>query len=270
LAERVVTTDSVLSEVDGVRIEVRGDRVDVVLAAKPGNPIDVSLARSLRSAIGLVARRDPRVVVIRAEGADFSFGGDLAAFRSADSYPDYVDEVLESFHEAVDLLYEMDAPTLCAVRGWVAGGALGLVTACDLVVSSSDARFKYPYQRLGLTPDGGSVWHLARVIGPARTLSLLATDAALDAEEALATGVLVSEVVAPGELDQVVATRANQLATVSPAVWSELRALVRGAGGRSLAEHLRAERTAMVATAREQGAAGRLRAVSHQLSAGRR
>ena len=59
------------------------------------------------------------------------------------------------------------------MEGFAAGGGMSLALACDLIVAAADARFVMSYGRIGLTPDGGGSWHLARALPRALALELL-------------------------------------------------------------------------------------------------
>lgn len=85
--------------------------------------------------------------------------------------------------------------TVAALNGTLAGGAFGMALACDIRLSVPQASFFYPVARLGYLPQPSDPVRMARLIGPARTKLVLAAGARLDAEEALAFG-LVDRIVA--------------------------------------------------------------------------
>jgi enoyl-CoA hydratase/carnithine racemase len=97
---------------------------------------------------------------------------------------------------------------------------------CDLVYASSEAVFSMPFAPLGLTPEAGSSLLLPRVAGLQRATELLLLGERFDAERAKEAG-LVNEVVAPDQLGQRVASRAEDLAALPPAAVRQTKALIR-------------------------------------------
>src|SRR6185437_4765164 len=68
------------------------------------------------------------------------------------------------FAAFVDALRVFPKPVIACVEGAAAGGGFALALACDLIVAAEDARFVLSYARVGLTPDGGSSWHLLQAL----------------------------------------------------------------------------------------------------------
>jgi 2-(1,2-epoxy-1,2-dihydrophenyl)acetyl-CoA isomerase len=81
----------------------------------------------------------------------------------------------------------------------VAGAGLGFALTGDVVIAARSARFRMAYTAVGLTPDCGTTWLLPRAVGRRRALDLTLTNRTLDADEALAWG-LVSRVVDDADL----------------------------------------------------------------------
>jgi len=97
------------------------------------------------------------------------------------------------------VLHAIEKPVIAAVRGPAVGIGWSIALGCDLVVASETARFAQVFRRLGLAPDGGAVWLLSRRIGMARAKELVFTARFVEAQEALALG-LVNYVVPDGDL----------------------------------------------------------------------
>ncbi|MDQ3723653.1 MAG: enoyl-CoA hydratase-related protein [Actinomycetota bacterium] len=165
----------------------------------------------------LVAARDDeavRVVVLASTHATvFSSGGDLAGFAAEMSLVER-HAANDRFPRLFTLIGELGKPVICAARGHVLAGALGLALACDLVIASERATFGAPEINVGLFPFMIAVL-IGRDIGRKKMTELLLLGQRIDAAEALAVG-LVNRVVAPGELDAAVADWAAQLAAKSP------------------------------------------------------
>jgi 2-(1,2-epoxy-1,2-dihydrophenyl)acetyl-CoA isomerase len=70
------------------------------------------------------------------------------------------------------------------------GIGFGLAMACDVALASPSANFAQVFKRVGLAPDGGAIWFLARQIGLARAKELVFSGRAFGAEEAHAWGLV--------------------------------------------------------------------------------
>jgi 2-(1,2-epoxy-1,2-dihydrophenyl)acetyl-CoA isomerase len=141
-----------------------------------------------------------RAVVLTGAGRNFCFGGDLRAMRTREhALDDHVRELTTYLHAAISHFVRMDAPVIAAVNGTAAGAGVGLVAMADLALCARTARFNLAYTSVGLTPDAGTTFLLPRAVGHKRAMELLLLNRALDAEEALAWG-LVNEVVADERL----------------------------------------------------------------------
>jgi len=85
--------------------------------------------------------------------------------------------------------------TIAAVNGYCFGGALDLALACDRRIASPNAKFAHPGAGLGIITGWGGTQRLPRLIGTANTLEMFFSATPVDAERALAIG-LVDEIVA--------------------------------------------------------------------------
>jgi enoyl-CoA hydratase/carnithine racemase len=93
----------------------------------------------------------------------------------------------------------LDCPTLAAVNGYALGGGCEFALACDLRIAAQGARFGQPEVGLGIVPGAGASYRLPRAVGHAFAAELILTGRVIDADEALARG-LVSRVVAADAL----------------------------------------------------------------------
>jgi enoyl-CoA hydratase/carnithine racemase len=120
---------------------------------------------------------------------------------------------------------------VCAVNGAAIGAGLDLTCMCDIRISSSAAKFGSTFVRLGLVPGDGGAYFLGRTVGFARALELMLTGRVIDADEALAIG-LVHRVVAPEKLLDEACAVAESIAEHPPvAVQLTKRAAYRGYDG---------------------------------------
>jgi 2-(1,2-epoxy-1,2-dihydrophenyl)acetyl-CoA isomerase len=185
-----------------VQVETHG-AVALVTLNRPehSNTLSLQLAMDLLAAAMACARNAAvRAVVLTGAGRNFSFGGDLRAMRTREhAIDDHIRELTTYLHAAISQFVRMDAPVVAAVNGTAAGAGVGLVAMADLALCARSSRFNLAYTSVGLTPDAGTTFLLPRTVGHKRAMELLLLNRALDAEEALAWG-LVNEVVADERL----------------------------------------------------------------------
>ena len=155
-----------------------------------------------------------RVVVIASTHETvFSSGGDLAGFGATMALAER-HAANGRFPRLFTLIGELGKPVICAARGHVLAGALGLALACDLVIAGERATFGAPEINVGLFAFMIAVL-IDRNIGRKKMTELLLLGQRIDAAEALRLGI-VNRVVAPDEFDAAVADWAAQLAAKSP------------------------------------------------------
>ena len=183
-----------------VRLESADGVARIVLArGDHGNAFDLEFANTLRDAAlraaDLVRDDTVSVVLLRAEGRNFSVGGDLRTFLAqGENVASYTRALADAAHGAVLALAGLPVPVVAEVQGAVAGAGVGLALSTDLVVAARSARLRLAYTAVGLTPDCGASWFLPRLLGGQRTLDLLLTNRVLGSAEAERWG-LVSRVV---------------------------------------------------------------------------
>ncbi|MFC9223812.1 enoyl-CoA hydratase/isomerase family protein [Streptomyces hygroscopicus] len=244
-----------------VRIEWDRGLAHIVLSrGDTGNAFDLDLVTALRDAVEQVVRwtTEPdqgglRAVLLRAEGRNFSVGGDLKSFLAqGEGTASYVRKVAETAHAAVLGLAGLHVPVVAEVQGAVAGGGVGLALAADLVVAGRSTRLRLAYTALGLTPDCGASWLLPRLVGERRALDLVLTNRVLDAAKAEAWG-LYNRVVDDSALPAAAEELARDLASGHAYGLYQSKLLVRGAGLDELRDHLAYEaETIAAASSRSQ------------------
>ena len=120
-----------------VRFEQDGAIGSIVLANPPFNRIDSAYATNLLDAVHRASESGIRVLVVRAEGPNFSFGGEVREWPGKDVnwFRTFVAEVNQSYR-AIEALR---VPTLASVQGIAMGGGFELALACDLIIAAEDA-----------------------------------------------------------------------------------------------------------------------------------
>lgn len=158
------------------------------------------------------ARRDKavRVVLLAANGKVFSAGQDLASFDGEEERS-FRKHLLHTYNPLILQMRKLEKPIIAAVNGAVAGAALGIVLACDLRIANDEARFVVGFGGIGLAPDSALSLLLPTIIGLGRAAEAIFFNQPINAEQALAWG-LVNKVVAPDDLAKEAQTWAAKLA----------------------------------------------------------
>jgi len=155
------------------------------------------------------------IVLCSSHERTFSSGASLGGFAGDVSLV-HKHFASERFVELFRLIGSLSIPTLCAVRGHVLAGALGIALACDLIVASEDATFGTPEINVGTFPFMIMAL-IYRNVPRKRANELLLLGERWSAQEALAAGI-VNRVVPLGEFDAFVADWAAKLASKSPVI----------------------------------------------------
>ena len=188
-----------------------------------------------------------RAVILRGDGEHFCTGGDLNRIISLrQTGPEAQAESIALFHQLIESLRAFPKPVIAAVEGYAAGGGMSLALACDLLVAASDARFVMSYGKVGLTPDGGGSWHLARALPRQLALEMLWLAAPVSAERLYALG-LVNRVTDKGHALAEALALAERLGAMAPNAVAGAKELVAQAPQAPLVGHLEAERREFVA-----------------------
>jgi 2-(1,2-epoxy-1,2-dihydrophenyl)acetyl-CoA isomerase len=225
-----MTEAPVLTEVDGDVWRITLDRPET------GNALDPDLAEALTAAF-TDRPTETRAVLLLGNGPRFCVGGDVHAFADAADPGAFVGQLAHDWHEVVRLVINCPVPVIAGVQGAVAGAAVGLIGACDIVVCGRSTKIRPAYGAIGFSPDGGSSWALARALGAPRALELMLTNGTLTAADAHLFG-LVGRLVEDDEVHQSAVALAQQIANGPVRAMVRTRALVRRAAVRTLDEQL--------------------------------
>ncbi len=202
------------------------------------NAINLSMRDALWSALEAV-RDDPdvRVAVFRGAGErSFSAGADIAEFGTAPSYVDA--RRARQDRDLWGLMLSIMKPLVAAIHGYAFGAGCELALLCDIRIAADDASFALPEVTLGYIPSAGGTQTLPRMTLPGIARQMILTGGPIDAQQALAAG-LVTRLVPRAELLGEATAIATTLAGLPPeAVRGVKEALVRGAD-LPLAEALR-------------------------------
>lgn len=208
------------------------------------NCLDAECMAELLRAVDAASNEEGlRVLVLAAEGRAFSAGQDLRdpSMQPVDGRAPELGRIIDRhFRPLVMRLQELPVPTLAAVNGAAVGGGAGLALACDLVVAARSAYFQFPFAKIGLSPDTGTTWQLARRIGITRALGLTLLGERLTADVAAQWG-LIWEATEDQKFEERVAAMASQLAVSATRSLLRTRQLVQAAVSNTLDSQLRLE-----------------------------
>lgn len=196
---------------DEVLRERRG-RVEILTINRPAarNAINLAVARALSEALDELEDDDACAVVVLtgAEEKAFSAGMDLKAFAQGEA------PITEKGFAGVTKR-EFPKPLIAAVNGAALAGGFEIMLSCDLVVAAAHATFGIPEAARGLIAGGGGLIRLAKRVPRAVALELALTAAPMDAQRALAVG-LVNRVVDGPEVLAAAVALAEQIAANAP------------------------------------------------------
>lgn len=157
-------------------------------------------------------------VILTGEGKVFSAGADLDEAR-AGLATDPVWDRLSNRIAALPCL------TIAALNGTLAGGAMGMVLACDIRLAVPSAKFFYPVMKLGYLPQPADPARLVALIGPARAKMILMAGAKIEADEALAWG-LVDRLLPSDGLIEAARTLAADAMAAKPGHAGAIKAMI--------------------------------------------
>lgn len=191
------------------------------------NAFDNTIISHLTAAFSAVdSNPDVRVMVLASSGRNFSAGGDLNWMKRMAAYTH--EENLEDSRALADMLRVlnfMSTPTIARVQGVAFGGAVGLVSCCDMAVASATATFSLSEVKIGLMPATISPYVVA-AIGARAARRYFTTAERFSAQQAQAMG-LVSELVADdSELDAAVEVLVSAVLGNSPAAVAASKQLI--------------------------------------------
>ena len=225
-----------------VGVEIVGRVAVVEMRRPPYNFFDVELMTTLGQIFeDMDQDASVRAIVFAAQGSAFCAGADFSTpgGASRDVYP------------AAARLFATRKPVIAAIQGPAVGGGLGLAMVADFRIAAPEARFAANFVKLGIHPGFGLTHTLPRLIGVQKAALLMYTGRRLNAEQALAWG-LVDEVVEASDLRAAARRLADEIAEAAPLAVVATRATLRQGlfdAFRDQVRHESEEQTKLLATA---------------------
>jgi enoyl-CoA hydratase/carnithine racemase len=180
------------------------------------NPLSSAMIAELQRQLDSIAKdRSVRVVIVAGEGKGFSAGHDLKEMRAHAGDKAWQRRLFDDCSRMMLTLTRLPQPVIARVHGVATAAGCQLVSMCDLAVAAETATFALPGVNIGVfcsTPAVGVVRNVSRK----RTMEMLLTGKMIDAQTALAWG-LVNRVVPMDDLDSEIRRFANLIIARSPA-----------------------------------------------------
>lgn len=235
-----------------LRIEQADGIAELVLTGPgKGNSLGPDFWREMPEALrALDADDSVRVILLRGDGAHFTYGLDLMAMTETLG-PLILGEgnlalertkllqLIEKMQAATEGLARCRKPVLAAVQGWCIGGGIDLIAACDFRYCSREARFSLREVRVGITADLGALQRLPRIIGEGNARELAYTGGDVDAERALQMGLVNQVFATPEELLAAARATARKIADNPPLVVQGAKQVMEYCADKSVADGLR-------------------------------
>jgi enoyl-CoA hydratase len=214
------------------------------------NAVDRATAQALADAFrAFEADPDSRVAVLTGAGGHFCGGADLKAVAAGGEGMLALAEDMHGDGPMGPTRLRLSKPVIAAVAGYAVAGGLELALWCDMRVADDTATFGVFCRRWGVPLiDGGTV-RLPRLIGEGRALDLILTGRAVDADEALAMG-LINRRVRAGQALPAAQALARELAALPQRCLRSDLASVRAQAGRPHADAMAEEFRLGLATLR--------------------
>jgi 2-(1,2-epoxy-1,2-dihydrophenyl)acetyl-CoA isomerase len=228
---------------------------ETILVSKQGNWSEITLNRpdrlnsftdemhlALRESIEKARDEGARAILLTGAGRGFCAGQDLGD-RDPEKMggPPNLGHTLSTYYNPlITLIRSLEIPVVCAVNGVAAGAGANLALACDIVLAADSAKFIQSFSKVGLIPDAGGSWMLARLIGEARAKALALTAEPVSAETAMEWG-MIWKMVPDEDLMDASRKLAGSLANGPTYGLGQTKQLIQTGATTGLIEHLEIE-----------------------------
>ena len=193
---------------------------------------------------------DVRVVVMSSTGKHFCAGMDLSAFSNGvenipdDKKPDHARigealyRVAKELQEYISTLEKIRVPVISAIQGGCVGGALDLITACDIRYATNDAFFCIQEINIGMAADVGTLQRLPRIIPDSKMREMAYSGRRMYAEEAKDCGLVSDTFETQEDMIEAATKIAKEIASKSPVAIYGLKAVMNYSRDHSISDSL--------------------------------
>lgn len=180
-----------------------------------------------------------RTIVLTGEGRGFCSGAQLGSDNLGDR--DLGAVIDDLYNPLAEKIAELPVPFVTAVNGIAAGAGASLALSGDIVIAARNASFLLAFANIGLVPDAGASWTIAKSAGRIRTMEMALLGEKMPAEEAKTAG-LVTRVVDGDTLSEATSSIANKLAAMPTMALGLIRKQIRYALDNDFSSSLAKER----------------------------
>jgi enoyl-CoA hydratase/carnithine racemase len=160
----------------------------IVLDNPVQNRLTPQLCDELERALDAISSGDVGAVVLRAEGPDFSFGGDIVDWPMMSERA--LRSLFERYLQVFNRFERLPIPTIAAVQGLCFGGGLELAVRADVVFAGKTARFGHPEASIAIVTLLGGIYRIAERVGRTKAMEWALTSEQVPAETMAAYGVV--------------------------------------------------------------------------------
>jgi enoyl-CoA hydratase/carnithine racemase len=196
----------------------------IVIDRPPQNRLDDQMVDELAAAVAAIERSDARAVLVRSEGENFSFGGDIMAWPDASMRE--LRARFDHYMSVFNRFEHLPVPVVAAVQGLCFGGGFELALRADVIFAAESATFGHPEQTLGIVTVLGGIYRVAERAGRSRASEWALTSEKVPAATMERFGI-VNRVVADADLPQAAAAFARKLALGPTRAYAAHKALLR-------------------------------------------
>lgn len=206
------------------------------------NAVTPDMLRLIRDTLWRAADEGARAVLLTGEGRGFCSGAELGGGRGEGLAPDLGQAIELGYNPAAEALSKLPIPIVTAVNGPAAGAGAGIALGGDIVVMAKSAYLLLAFSNIGLVPDCGATWLVAKSAGRAKALEMALLGEKMSAQDAKDAG-LVARVVEDEDLMAIAQDIAAQLAAKPTLALGMIRAQIKAALNSTLSETLSIEAT---------------------------
>ncbi len=188
-----------------------------------GNILNLNSMTELLNALkSSIDDKDVRVIIIKSNGNNFCLGMDLVMLQSVGEKKGIAEEAIDLYIDMLSFIYTCKQPVICIINGAVKAGGIGLINACDIVISSDKSTFELSEVYFGLIPANLLPYLFLLRIPPQKVRYLILTAKRLKAEEAERLN-LVDEVFSIEDIEKGIKLIIKNLFRASPYALAETK-----------------------------------------------
>jgi len=181
-----------------------------------------------------------RVIVLRGEGEHFTVGGDLSQGEPGGITLETSRKTLRRYNRTIRTIRSIGKPVIAMADGYVVGGGISLILACDLICASDRVKLVPNFCKIGLVPEMGVMVTLQQVVGPQRAKEILLLGGRLTGEEGVRLG-FINRLFPAAQFEENAMAFAQQVAEIPSATAKITKGIMNGAMDSMLNFSLEAE-----------------------------